>query len=454
MYYELQDDPSTYHLTGLGYVKGNRLVASKISTISYLDPGAKVTMRVKYTFHEICRVMLFNRVGCADGSGEAGAVPYWLFHMFESLPYVVLNVDRRLLPEHGYHGTLPFQTDIMRAEMGAPDAAEDPPTLEQAVSPPVHPTGTGPARGSSSDAFSKIPPEIVAQILTILPSPDVCHLRASSRSVAALSRGSQLPQSFWASRFAPDMEMGFVLAHQQDMDVRGTRDWRRLYYSSRGALLSETRHKGIQVRRRIWLSIEEFAATLRRLLVGRDVVHGDSNLLPLFPSIKACQWVAFLENREDTMRRRVSYATRRRKLGTLGLTRPDPSSTLVLKVYSIRFDCQTYISGFQVYCQPEEHNQELRLLQEIGLITSAEESLRLEPGDSIAAIGVVMRVAGIHGLRFFIKREGSMVEETVGNVRVPDASVGVARLEAEDRIFGIRIGFDVRAPFVFADLGY
>lgn len=87
-----------------------------------------------------------------------------------------------------------------------------------------------------TDMFCMLPDEIIVIILNELASTDICNLRKSSKRVAWMSTLRTLPQSFWASRFAREREMGFALACQSPARLENPTDWRRLYFAFKKSL--------------------------------------------------------------------------------------------------------------------------------------------------------------------------------------------------------------------------
>lgn len=438
--------------TGVGYIEKKRLVASAVTTSSYADPETRHELRDQdlhnaYPFHDLCWVMLLTRLGrTTSGNGDAIVIASWLFQIFHCLPRAE---GGGLLTEHRYHGVLRLQ-DVERYSVGVPlaDATEEPPVFDEETSALGRPTDPGLDYGSSSnmsscDVFSTFPPNIIFTILTSLSSKDVCHARLASRTVAMTSREHDLPQAFWASRFNTDREMGFVFAHQPAVTEPKVQDWHQLYRSCKRALRSGNYYRGLRSRRRIWLSVLEFAVTLEELLDGEPAnVHGPLSL-PAAVDTESGQLIESLwRDDDDTISQQLSWGTRFDRVQTLTFARPDASDTLLVEVYLVPFNCRTYISGFRISTSDGEKNAES--VQEVGFITSVKQSLLLQPHDNVLAIDVIMSVVGIHGLRFFTERQGTTLVEPVGIVDVPDSYVAVTRLGAEGAIVGIQVGFDVR----------
>ncbi len=106
------------------------------------------------------------------------------------------------------------------------------------------------------DIFHKLPVEILHLILSILPSKDVLNLKIASSIVAV----TQLPEMFWASRFAFGHEFEWII---EVRDFRaGSFSWRGFYYGVRD--LPDT--MSLQNRRRIShliISFRDFLSNYR-----------------------------------------------------------------------------------------------------------------------------------------------------------------------------------------------
>lgn len=112
----------------------------------------------------------------------------------------------------------------------------------------------------SKDPFHALPLEIIYATVTMLPSTELCSPRIASRAAATLCHPSRLPQTFFASRFAPDREIGFTFAGTTKPDSRDT-DWRVLYMDLRRSLRDNTNPE-VMSKKRIWSCVQ--------------VVHADS----------------------------------------------------------------------------------------------------------------------------------------------------------------------------------
>ena len=447
-YVERKEVPSP---TGVGHVEQKRFVASDITSNNYADPETRDELRDQdlhnaYPFHDLCWVMLLTRLGrTVDTPEVAVVIAAWLFQIFHCLPRAE---GGGLLTEHRYHGVLRLR-DVERYSVRVPfaDATEEPPVFDDeasAVDCPVDPgLIVSLSDASSPDAFSKFPSSVLHTILSSLPSKDVCHARLASRVVAAVSREPDLSQIFWASRFNTDREMGFVFAHRPAATEPKVQNWHQLYRSCKRALRSGTYHRGLRTRKRIWLCILEFAVTLEEFLDGESAKVYGLPSLPAAVGTQPGQWIESLRRDDDnTISQKLSFGTRFDKHQLLTFTRPHASDTLLLEVYLLPFNCRTYVSGFRISTSDGQKHGEP--IQEVGFITSVKHSFQLQSQDNVVAIDVVMSVVGVHGLRFFIERQGTTFDEPVGVVDIPDSYVAVTRLGAEGVIVGVQVGFDVR----------
>ena len=111
------------------------------------------------------------------------------------------------------------------------------------------------------DMFQRLPPEVLHEILIVLPSQDVQHLRSSSPAFANLG----LSEMFWASRFQRGHELHCIF------ETKKTRpsSWRSLYQSVRGL---QMRVLSLANRKRVW----ELALALEELMdqVSGSICHG------------------------------------------------------------------------------------------------------------------------------------------------------------------------------------
>ncbi|KAK7211565.1 hypothetical protein V2G26_018743 [Clonostachys chloroleuca] len=105
------------------------------------------------------------------------------------------------------------------------------------------------------DPFRQLPPEIIWDIIVYLMYDDIHNAQLSSRHFAMHTSTARLPQKFWASRFSPKMDMGFVLAMDKNETGYAYMDWRRLFDNCMSLLKQPgSLGDGFRNRQRIWIS--------------------------------------------------------------------------------------------------------------------------------------------------------------------------------------------------------
>ncbi|KAH8648593.1 hypothetical protein BX600DRAFT_502978 [Xylariales sp. PMI_506] len=287
-----------------------------------------------YPFHEFCwRTLLCRLPGASDIS-----VAQHLFGVLNALPCVTSGA---IIPHHRYYGAIDVRNRNKRLLLADPT---------QQLSTEISPTASGLQSiripRYSPGLFSRLPPEIIHRILVLLPSIDVCHARLSSREIAAVS--SDLPPSFWESRFDPDREMGFALSQEQ-ANRNEWKPWRQLYLMYQEAMHAPS-FEGLRNRKRIWKCVGEFATTVRQMLRSTKVDQlqlpdrGDLGVQAACPQPPGLLFpfadlpIQF----DDTI-----FGARPRMAKAFYF----PKETVMFRVSNIPFDSKVYISGCQVCSQ-------------------------------------------------------------------------------------------------------
>lgn len=235
-----------------------------------------------YAVHDVCWSLLIARVDPA-ACFTAGTIAAHLLAIFYNTP----TNEYALAPGHDYglaaglhnirHGGY---YSIARHSLNSSFLVGDPrepfhfddDSLEDSVAP--RSVQDIPAAGDGeSELFCMLPYENIMLILTYLPSRDLCNLRLASRHLASRTSPQQLSQQFWSSRFAPDMEMGFVFAANHCPAPPGRPDWRTLYFKAREALRYDI-FPGFRNRRRIWSILGDWCQPLSLRLLNRHHVSG------------------------------------------------------------------------------------------------------------------------------------------------------------------------------------
>ena len=458
-------------LTGSGYIHGFNLIADA-SGASPHDQAAAAAAGPPmhnhtlchfsreywaFPFHEFCWQLLLSRIG-RHGSPvmRIETVAASLFGLFHALPFIDSG---SLIPDHRYHGTIDLRYDADNRPLLLADPSRQ---LSMDAGPDIRPPeqkDITPARlAHSSDIFSRLPTELIHQILGCLSSQDVCNVRFSSRSIAAVSGECGLPRSFWASRFDDDMEMGFAYIYVPTQGDREPKSLRQLYRTCKRALRAQSGFEGFRNQKRIWQCVEEFAVTLRILLHSRTAAadeetttrdsisaldRGSSTPGGAYeqllgrPSTGCPLHLRTLVPRSETL-----YFTRQECQG-----RQECQETMICRVSLMPCDAKTFVSGFQL-CHGSEHGSQ-RVVDSVGYINhSHERSFSLSRSDSVTRIDVVATASGIRGLRFHIRQGDGCSVEAIGYTDIDDSSTGMLSLASQGRILGLLIDFDVSIPFL------
>ncbi|KAK2865361.1 hypothetical protein FQN49_003658 [Arthroderma sp. PD_2] len=129
-----------------------------------------------------------------------------------------------------------------------------------------------------SNCLTRLPIEILEHIVTCLHVEDAIALSQTSKGLIR-SIPSGLGQSFWASRFQPPFELGFVFEANY---AKERLDWKSLYFKFMKVVPSSTE---LRNRKRIWNIIQSPLSELACLRWG-----GDSTLRPLSADKAQLRW--------------------------------------------------------------------------------------------------------------------------------------------------------------------
>ncbi|RBQ78652.1 hypothetical protein FVER14953_13187 [Fusarium verticillioides] len=283
---------------------------------------------------------------------------------------------------------------------------------------------------ASSDVFSKLSTELNHCIIDLLDSLSLCNLRLASKAVANLSKPTELPQTFWASRFNQDREMGFF-----PTEYNRTETWRDLYFNVKYALRDSSKTGHMMNRRRIWRGL----GVIRPYLVA---------MLDQHPRLDETARL-----REELVS--LGYEMTQKTQGYGGRPGANPSGDIHVRgsgylklrlggawisVTTGWIDQRPYIIGFRV--RRRDHVEKFR----IGLINvKAETEFLIKPSDQVIAVKVATTFGGIVGLAFRIKDElGGVDWKIVGKVDKPDDYVGITLLKPQNGpyISGLLLGLD------------
>ncbi|KAF5623572.1 hypothetical protein F25303_11781 [Fusarium sp. NRRL 25303] len=236
-----------------------------------------------------------------------------------------------------------------------------------------------------SDSFSRLVPELLQTIVTLLPTSDVHSLRLASPVFATL----ELPERFWASRFQP----GHEFDHLPEVHDRPPQSWRALYHSlkiwTRGI-------PGMANRKRVWGLAKQLQATLTQL----DGVSCQGDLLST--------WFDTSPDRSDQNipKAEVSWHTASRAVANLGksffygsrvlraraLYFSEPVKLRQMSVSFVHTAAGSFISGLKMI---DEHSRSHVLGYQHKKATS---HISLRPDEHILGWELSIDLCGIKGI--------------------------------------------------------
>ena len=454
---------------------------------------------------DACWELLRDRVD-PERREPASAVGRHLFALLYNTP---TNGDGALRPGHDYGGAARFQrpsrfgyfTEVNGSDLryltGDPreplqhdehyvweaiQAVSAPfglPDLD--LSSPAAADSASPTSSSSSliDIFRSLPNELIALILEQLASPDLCNLRLASRHVAALSGPNVLPQEFWASRFWPGREMGFVFAGPffpsspspspspsassttttapapRPRSGSPAPDWRLLYIKARATLSDSELFPGFRNRKRIWRVLEDVAGPLRLRLANGDHVANEpyrdsaAAAASLGPSVTVAADAIFgpADAVAAAATRDLELSCRFFEAQRLLSLRGEWARGLRLAVSFVRLDGRTYISGLHV--PPPAGSRDISDGFRVGFVDAVHtETVAFSPGSTLVEVEVAASAKGMTGLRFHVEGPQGSHVVSVGNMTAggPDCGVGRLSVSENSSCDGFAVGLDVRTP--------
>ncbi|CAH0046324.1 unnamed protein product [Clonostachys solani] len=448
-------------ITGLGYFTQHRVAARLDYDVGYADASGEGEVQLQdllfridnvrnFSIHEFCWQFLLRRIKTERGSEpDPRRVGCLLFHVLHSLPWAR---NGALVPDHGYFGAL----NLLQTVEGTADLTADPdqpmPVLEVGRSSIelgegfVSPNMLQQANTSSNcGIFENFPDELIAQIFTLLPSKDVCSLRLSCPRLAALAAPSNLPQKFWASRFLPDREMGFLSLPANSSGIRH-RNWMEAYHQCKSSIEDESTVKAFQNRRRIWHCLEDFSTILSALLdvdlSPWEILNQISPFCHLGKRV-SCPELPDHFNPLEPFGQHIALGTRLRNEFVVFLENESHSDSTLIEISSISLVRGKYISGIRVSVQSADGQSSVT--GQCGSIGSSNlTSITIEPGDAISSIDVFLSASGIHCLKFVITRhDGQTCVHSAGNARYSAGLVATTNLVPQSAIIGFVVGFDI-----------
>ncbi|VUC22942.1 unnamed protein product [Clonostachys rosea] len=431
------------------------------TTVQGLEPyylADSVEGSIVFVFHEFCwQMLLIQLAHDTDSDPDHDDVAYWIFFILSCIP----RWNRRLLPRHGYHGVMAIrESSHLRGVLEA--------TIDHTPFPSV-PAGhhssqerTGSAAPlptlnlPSYDPFRKLPPEIIWEFILYLPYDDIHNARLSSRHFAMHTSTKRLPQKFWASRFSLDMDMGFVLAMDNNETGYADMDWRTLFDNCMRLLRQPgSMGDGFRNRQRVWICLRDIAVTLANLLPY-------NNMNPIIFGVPAMSLFGYhlgqriscldLESRDrgDTSQAMESKISRTREI----LFRQRPNSIISSIEYStLIFESAPYICGLRVSWPPEDEFDN-EPFQEVGLLLpSRTKSVPVEKDISLSDISVCYSPDGVHGFSIFThEADGRLEKLSIGRTDIiyPNTTTTMLQSSGSGPIVGLLFGFDVWLSSIYS----
>ncbi|KAH8677345.1 hypothetical protein BX600DRAFT_123255 [Xylariales sp. PMI_506] len=450
-------------VTGVGYLNSyQEVIADRDEALRYTSPEVQPEAhRLRYAsraywafpIHDACWLLLLSRVD-PDGRIGAGRIAQHLFSLLYNTP---TDGSRTLRFNHNYRGAVVIQQESRRGypvNVGLQVALHlrADPSEEFDFDPDIGP-GAGKLvanmsaleignlnPGSAQDGFKELPSEIVLMILEGLPSSSVSNLRLASRYVAAVSHTPLLPQSFWASRFTRDNEMGFTFASRMHIMPAELVDWRQLYINTKTMLMSREVYPGLYNRFRIWQILDRIVPAIGLRLanekhISKSPYSGKPARLDSLHSKGVVVGALTYEYSGSGSDESQNQATvdlvagcrlfERQFLSLSKLTCSDEAVDLGVSL--VTYDEKTHVCGFRLITQARtlaevEHAR-------VGFINMNNEQLiRLNAADVLERVAVHTSMSGIVGLRFDITGQNDIRSESVGNIDILDTGSGIAQL--------------------------
>lgn len=323
--------------------------------------------------------------------------------------------DRYKLPEwaepHPVFRRNPYQ--VRGVDRLLTDHPQQPPVATQPPRPP---------RVLMLDCFAVLPEELCAAIAMLLPTADVLRARLASRAFWPVFHSQQ----FWASRFRPpssatDRSWLFETRH-----VQSPRDWRSLFRRTNDVNLSP----GLQNRRRVWGLIEQVVEILdlawNELPAPLpDIWSLDSTLHAKEYSVKV-NGLLWSPTEPDDHR----FHNGCRLSRTQSIAIPDALACIIL--YTAAFGDGQYVVGMSLVTAAGDSVR-------LGYSSRSEHFVKLT---QLWGFRVAMGSRGVQALQCITKPTDSESPWVGSTDDVPRTE----RLVLSNRVVGMEVGFDVRAP--------
>jgi hypothetical protein len=469
-------------LSGVGFInEDEEFVAPSDPALSYLDRSVDLVYHplksdrdfVIFIMHDACWKLLLVRL--SDDKVEKDWQVNVVRHLFDILYCTPQDSLGFFTPGHDYGGAGQFQVQVPRNLRHTPGSslgylASNPAelfNLDKAAAEPMSSSRdtekrkTYPSKLRNCDVFTNLPVEIILDILTALPSSDVCTLRLASRYVAQITQ-SGFPQSFWASRFKKDFEMGFVTHEELSYDCNQRLDWHHLYHLAKeiGHDLVNARQRsneaGFKNRRRIWRVLDALLEALRLLLANKHVygLQPDNLDFKFWSSLdidgkKAIHGHCISTN-AHVRKIQEKFEVGTSRIRQRSLVWPQSCHTLQIAVSFVSQNFRSYVCGIRLHKLEADNDYEIADTCAVGYIIPCSEQIVSLRGDELKAIDMAVTLSGIVGLRFItqgLTEESSQVYTTGNfNTTTPDVGVGTILVQRGRILAAILVELDVCVP--------
>lgn len=458
-------------MTGVGFLTEDPLVASDDWNVSYLDSPNNLSRHKvwndsgvywAFVFHDVCWHLLLGQV--ASSSHKHWTPPDIALQLFDYVYCLPWSRSNGIPTTHGF-GDVSIRPRLSSASnmgffLANPQARLHGDSYYALFGLPTYvpkyePLGPEYRVDPSTDRFAHLPPEIITIIINFSHISDICNFRLASKTIANIAHRGRLPQSFWASRFAPDLELGFWFAGCPPTPGGDKTDWRNLYNRVRKGVqdilpLGHTRN-----RRHIWLSLRHATRCLLPMLDQRPLCR-DGHTVDVAPPAhgyvegQVAQGLERHCNQPDTDR---GFRLIRRDQFVL-FPKDAMARRVEMRVSFLVIHCTSYICGIRtmIYCGESP----AREVSRTGIILlSTEVDLNMPQRHSLTEIQVTSALDGILGLNLRLEDEAgqeySQVAGPTGNL--PEGTdVTKLRPQKGCTTAGLIIGTDVSVFFVLWEL--
>lgn len=274
-------------------------------------------------------------------------------------------------------------------------------------------------------------------LLELISSVDVYNLRLASRSMVAIAHRNNLTESFWASRFQPDRDMGFFSSGRY---FRRETNWESLYVNIRQALMHATFSGQLLNRRRIWRALDSVADCMIPLLKKRHEMFvlswffrgSDLNCHGIYRGGKRMQ--TYLRPRVTDMTE--GYPAEANPLLFHRAGRNLKAFQLLVSFQT--FNLTTHICGLRLLDARQSE------MSRAGIILPTTERVMCmnQPG-TLEGVQVVSSTDGVVGIRLFLKvMSGEITSLGAGLLNSLPLNTGIATLTPTEgsQIAGLKIG--------------